>query len=263
MALTTEQHQAHVAFARALSAKHDVPLPDDPTLEDLAEFSRALQPSLRATEAKAEEAQMRAFGGPLDQDERDRLHAEFPDFWRLTSDQILAAVDAGYTGDDVVRYALTLDQAPNTGAADPVYRALRPPARMTSAPTVRILTAATHHQVSRPRERRNGRRATGGRASSSGDDGSEPPLAARPCAGCGASFVPSRRDRRHCSPGCRVRAHRARPQHDAVDADGLLERARLAREAVRAGADPLGALTLVVWPPDDADTARRLLAGAA
>ena len=39
-------------------------------------------------------------------------------------------------------------------------------------------------------------------------------------------------------------------------------RARLARAAIREGADPLGALLLVVWPPETAGEARDLLAAA-
>jgi hypothetical protein len=111
-----------------------------------------------------------------------------------------------------------------------------------------------------PRERRATVRV---RARSPGRDDPDP-RRERPCAGCGRPFEPHNpRQRYHderCATAARVRRHRASsPQRIEPEAAEFLERARLARHAIRAGADPLGALTLVVWPPATADEARRLL----
>ena len=41
--------------------------------------------------------------------------------------------------------------------------------------------------------------------------------ASRLCPGCGGTFQPTRRDQRHCRPGCRVLALRNRERSSALD----------------------------------------------
>jgi hypothetical protein len=137
--------------------------------------------------------------------------------------------------------------------------------------------------VERPRVRQNtphgrGPRSSGGRRHASptrgspdrpseGDGGEdEPPLAA--CGGCGEPLPPARaggpgRTRRYHGPNCRKVALRNRERTALEASEELLERARLARHAIREGADPLMALSIVVCPPETADEARALLRKAA
>jgi hypothetical protein len=80
------------------------------------------------------------------------------------------------------------------------------------------------------------------------------------CDGCGKPIEGRRRVRKegnYHGPTCRSRWRRRRPAADEHD-----RLARLAVEAVRDGADPYFALSLVVWPPETADEARDLLGAA-
>ena len=80
------------------------------------------------------------------------------------------------------------------------------------------------------------------------------------CDGCGEPFEARRRHARTCSHACRQRVY-VRSQERADDE--LRDRARLARAAILQGADPLGTLALVVWPPETPAEARQLLRSAA
>ena len=76
------------------------------------------------------------------------------------------------------------------------------------------------------------------------------------CEECGRRFAACRSTARFCGATCRSRWNRRRSTGD-------LDLARLARDAVRAGCDPLIALSIIVWPPETADEARRLFRGEA
>jgi hypothetical protein len=141
-------------------------------------------------------------------------------------------------------------KVPERILAGPLFR--KSPA---DAPTVRVQALPGGHA----RKRRT-RTKTAARSRSSGDDGPLPPLA---CLGCGAGFASGgRSDRVYCDDGCRNRA-KARRHRARVAADELESLARLARDAIRRGADPELTLSIVVWPPECADDARRLLGVAA
>jgi hypothetical protein len=145
-----------------------------------------------------------------------------------------------------------------------VYRVVPPPLTLGTQ-----RSPATPGSAARPREKPSRSRA---RARSPGgdDDGPEPPLlAARSCAGCGESFQPKRRAQQFCSAAPCRRARRARNErrrHRAAVAaaaslvpEELLDLARLARDAIREGADPALTLSVVIWPPLSEDEARVLL----
>jgi hypothetical protein len=81
----------------------------------------------------------------------------------------------------------------------------------------------------------------------------------------GACAKPRRHASKFCSEPCRNAAKQReyrRRRRAGVDPE-LTERARLAREAIREGADPWIALSLVVCPPPTAGEARALLKAAA
>jgi hypothetical protein len=66
------------------------------------------------------------------------------------------------------------------------------------------------------------------------------------------------------SGSCRSRQSR-RVNAEPFDktSSALLEQAELARRAIRAGADPYLVLSVLIWPPDSPDDARRLVGAAA
>ena len=111
----------------------------------------------------------------------------------------------------------------------------------------------TAHVAATPRERRSSPRRS--RAPNSNDEGSESP---RRCGcGCGQPVPAGKRryvDDRHAG---RTRIRRFR--RSEVVRDELLEQAHLARNAIRRGADPALTLSILVWPPESAAHARRLL----
>lgn len=80
------------------------------------------------------------------------------------------------------------------------------------------------------------------------------------CADCGRTFAAHRSTARFCSVTCRSRSHR---RTDRGGADALLEQADFAYRAIREGADPYLTLSLLIWPSETAEDARRLLGVAA
>ena len=136
-------------------------------------------------------------------------------------------------------------------------------------PFLKVLLAdgssARVRPVSRPlrgrtREaRRSGavtRRSAG--APTSSDDGPEPPPLARVCRGCGRFFQTRVPQRKYCDDRCKSRTlvaqHRTRLRGQASPTSleqVLLEHEARAVAAVRNGADPLDALTVLVAPPDE------------
>lgn len=174
---------------------------------------------------EANEATQLVFPDGVDKATRRRLH-KIPGFATVTAPQLISAGRAGYRGEAAVRHAL---QQRLTLVSSP------------GPPQTAALVAARPREA-RPRERRSTRsRSTRARA----DDGPSPP---RAC-GCGCGeFTPARRDQRYRTPGCRVRALRARRGRERVD---LLDRYRdEIAEARRSGAlDELEALDLLLDPP--------------
>ena len=80
------------------------------------------------------------------------------------------------------------------------------------------------------------------------------------CDGCGeriAARIRVRADGNYHGATCRSKARRR-----LASGEALLAQADLAWRAVRAGADPLIALSIIVWPPETADEARGLLGAA-
>jgi hypothetical protein len=121
---------------------------------------------------------------------------------------------------------------------------------------VRRTEPVTAHVATTPRERRSGPRRS--RAPSSTNEGSEPP---RRC-GCGCGQAVPAGKRRYVDDRHAGRARIRRFRHSGAGPDELLEHARLARNAIRRGADPALTLSILVWPPESGDEARCLLGAA-
>jgi hypothetical protein len=101
--------------------------------------------------------------------------------------------------------------------------------------------------------RRSRASASSTASSSSGDPDLPPPPLKRVCRGCGCEFETREPRKRYCDPKClsRTLTQRHRDKlRGQVQEETLLEREVLAVSAVRSGADPLGALTLLVNPPE-------------
>jgi hypothetical protein len=179
----------------------------------------------------------------------ERHDPELVRFGNLTTEDVLAQARRGLRGRAVLEAAL----------AARVRAALA-----QRKPTVPMSASRSREHRPQSNARRSARFGTSTRASSA-DDGSSG-LAGEPrprsCEGCGRLFTPTRPNRTHCSSTCRMRAYRARIAEPGLDGD-LLEAAECAYDAVRAGCEPYLTLSILVWPPETADEARRLLAAAA